>query len=222
MRLKFKSEKNLVESNQNVSIFVYFASSLKALAYNLIRISNDFKILNMGQRAGIAEITLPEVEPGSSIMPGKLNASILECLQMIALQVIGNEQTVSIASQMGALELNTTTPLIIFDILWSLELLANGLQMATNLCVKGIKANASACRHLFEKSLSAATILNPYIGYQKTTEIVKKALLTGKPLKEIIIAEKLLSKQKLDEIFKIEHVTKPYNIKNILKGLKRG
>jgi len=222
MRLKFKSEKNLVESNQNVSIFVYFASSLKALAYNLIRISNDFKILNMGPRAGIAEITLPEVEPGSSIMPGKLNASILECLQMIALQVIGNEQTVSIASQMGALELNTTTPLIIFDILWSLELLANGLQMATNLCVKGIKANASACRHLFEKSLSAATILNPYIGYQKTTEIVKKALLTGKPLKEIIIAEKLLSKQKLDEIFKIEHVTKPYNIKNILKGLKRG
>jgi len=222
MHLKFKNEKNLVESNQNASIFVYFASALKALAYNLIRISNDLKLLNMGPRAGIAEITLPEVEPGSSIMPGKLNASILECLQMIALQVIGNEHTISTASQLGSLELNTMTPVIIFNILWSLELLTNGLRMTTNLCVNGIKANVKTCRRLFEKSLSAATILNPYIGYQKTAEIVKKALLTGKSIKEIVIMEKLISKQKLDEIFQIKHITKPYNIKNMLKGLKRG
>lgn len=221
MHFKFINEKNTVESNQNVNKFIYFASALKALSLSLIRIANDLKILNMGPAAGIAEISLPEVEPGSSIMPGKLNASILECLQMISLQVIGNEQTISIASQLGNLELNTMTPIIIFDILWSMELLTNGLNTTTNLCIKGIKANAANCRKLFENSLSVATALNPYIGYEKTAEIVKKAMKNGRTIKQIVLEEKLLSPKKLDSILKIDHITKPYNIKNMLKGLKR-
>ncbi|KKQ70273.1 MAG: Fumarate hydratase class II [Candidatus Peregrinibacteria bacterium GW2011_GWA2_38_36] len=220
-KIKFKNERNTIESNQNISKFVYFSSVLKTLSYNLLRIANDLKLLNMGPLAGISEISLPEVEPGSSIMPGKINASIVECLQMICLQVIGNDQAVSVASQLGQLELNTTTPLVAFDILWSLLLMQNGLDMFTNSCVKGISANETRCRKNFERSLCTATALNPYLGYQKTAEIVKKALKTGKKIKYIIIDEKILTKKQFDSIMRVQHVTKPYNIKNMLKGLKR-
>jgi aspartate ammonia-lyase len=195
-----RSNSSLIEAMQSMAPFVYLSNNLKLLALELIRIANDLRLLNSGPRTGFAEIRLPAVQPGSSIMPGKVNPVMAEVLNMIAFQVVGNDLSISLASQAGQLELNVMMPVIIYNLLSSLELLKNGIRVFQERCIEGIEANQDRCKEYMEKSLGLATILNPYIGYEKAAQLAKKAFATNRTLREVISEEGLLTKEELDQI----------------------
>ena len=207
---------SMPEAINSMADFVEFSGALKALAIELIRIANDLRLLSSGPRTGIAEIKLPGVQPGSSIMPGKINPVMAEMLNMVCFQVIGNDLTVTMASQAGQLELNVMTPVINYNILQSMEILKNGVGAFLKRCVRGIKADEKRCRYYFERSAGLATVLNPLIGYAKASEVAKEALERRLTIREIILEKGLLTKKELDKILDPMRVTGPQ-----LKG-KRG
>ncbi len=207
--LDLRTTKNMAELTQNYNCFVSFSSSLKMLAMDLYRIANNLSILNSGPKAGLAEIMLPDVEPGSSIMPGKINPSIPECVIMVGLDVMGKDKTVELAAQYSILELNVMCPVIAYNILQSIQLLINTLKMFRELCIDGIKADEERCRELLDKSTAISTALNPYIGYQVTSKIVKEALKENKPIKEIILRYRLIEEKDLDKLLSPEEMTQP-------------
>lgn len=217
-KLKLTATTNPIELTQNMNAFSIASNSLRVLANDLIRISNDLKILASGPHGGIGEIILPEVEPGSSIMPGKVNPSIAECVHMVGLQIIGNDQTINLAVQAGQLELNVMTPLIMQNLLSSLELLTNACFMFRTQCIEDIKIDKERCEELLKKSLCFATGLSPYLGYKKTADLVKNALYNKKNLKEEIIKKQLISEKNLTKILNTKRLTKPSFIKkNIVR-----
>jgi len=161
------------------------SGALKAVAVSLTKIANDLRLMGSGPRAGLAEIALPELQKGSSIMPGKVNPVIPEVVTQVAAQVIGNDVAVTVGGMQGHLELNVFVPLIARNVLDSIRLLAAASRLLGDKCVAGIEANRETCERYAELTLSAATALNPYIGYDKATEIVNEAAATGKPLREV-------------------------------------
>ncbi len=185
-RLNLHVSQNKIALTQSMGDFSVLSSSLKNLSLEIIKICNDFMFMNSGPRAGIREIILPEVEPGSSIMPGKVNPSICEAMIMVCNQVIGNDIVTTNCVKSGNLELNVMTPLIAHNLLESIEILTNGIKMFNERCVKGIKANKERCRELLDNSLEYATRLNPVLGYDKVAEIVREALKKNKSIKEIL------------------------------------
>lgn len=200
--LKFKSGKNLTEMANNMNCFLNFSASLRSLATNLLNICGDLKIMNMGPKSGLAEITLPAVQPGSSIMPGKVNPSIPECLEMICMQVLGNDKTIENACQKSNFELNVFCPIIMWNLLQSMEILTNGIKMFSEFCLKNLQINEKKIKKLFEKSLCTATALSPKFGYQLTAVIVKSALKKNCTIKEEVLSRKLLSEKELESIIK--------------------
>lgn len=207
--LNLKNGQNLFELIQSAVPFLNFSGALRSLATDLVKISNDLKILAMGPEAGIAELKLPKTQPGSSIMPAKVNPSILECVEMVCYQVFGNDHSVALAAQRGQLELNVMTPLIMFDILWSMQLLESTCLMFREKCVEKIKVNEARCRELFERSVCVATALTPYLGYSKVAELVKEARKSGRNFYEVVVEKKLFSKKKLDKILDPKVLTRP-------------
>jgi fumarate hydratase class II len=161
------------------------SAALKTVAVSLTKIANDLRLMGSGPRAGLAEIALPELQKGSSIMPGKVNPVIPEVVTQVAAQVIGNDTAVTVGGMQGHFELNVFVPLIARNLLDSIRLLAAATRLLAEKCVEGIEANRETCEHYAELTLSAATALNPYIGYDKATEIVKEAAATGKSLREV-------------------------------------
>ena len=208
-KLPLVSAENLFESMQNTADFLGLSSNLKILAQTLIRIGNDLKLLSSGPRTGLAEITLPAVQPGSSIMPGKVNPSIIEMLTMVCFQVIGYDQAILLASSAGQLELNVMLPLIAYDLLEQIKLLTSASKIFAEKCVAGIKADEEMCRYWFERGSGIAAILNPIIGYDKTAELVKESLKRGKSIKDLAIEKGYLTKEKAEEIFNIKKITGP-------------
>ncbi|MBI2108208.1 aspartate ammonia-lyase [Candidatus Woesearchaeota archaeon] len=202
LNINFKTSNNLIELTQNYNCFVSFSGALKMLAMDMFRISNNLSILNSGPKGGIAEIILPDVEPGSSIMPGKINPSIPECVIMVCYDVMGKDKTIELAAQYSILELNVMCPVIAYDILQSMKMLANALKMFRELCIDGIKADGQRCRELLEKSTATATALNPYLGYQAVSRIVKEAIRENKTIKEIILKYGLIEESDLSRILK--------------------
>ncbi len=198
--IKFQSEKNLTESLNNFNDFLNFSSALKSLATNLLNISETFKIMASGPKAGFNELILPAVQPGSSIMPGKINPSIIEALEMICIQVFGNDKSVELSAQKSQFELNIFCPIIMHNILESMKILTNGINMFKNLCLKDIKLNIENIKTQFESSLCTATKLATTIGYEKTAEIVLSALKKNTTIKEEILERKLLSEKELKDI----------------------
>jgi aspartate ammonia-lyase len=198
--------KNPFESLQSMRPVQAVSSALKELALELIRIANDLRLLSSGPTTGLSEIALPPVQPGSSIMPGKVNPVMAECLNMVAYQVVGNDLAVSLAVQAGQLELNVMTPVIMYNILTSIQILANYLPIFRKKCVEGISVDEKRCEHYLEKNPSLATLLSPYIGYFEASKIAKQALEEGRSVKEIALEKKLLKPEELDEIFKPEHL----------------
>jgi len=172
--------------------FVEMSNALRILAIELNKISNDLRLLNSGPDAGIAEIILPEVQPGSSIMPGKINPSIAEAVNMVCFQVIGNDHALTLAAEAGQFELNVMTPLIAFDLLWSIELLTNTIRMFREKCIAGMRVNEERCAQLLENSHSFGAVLNPYIGYDMVAELVKIALRENKTLKQVIVERNII------------------------------
>ncbi len=206
---KFTATDNYFEAMQSASPAAAVSGALKVLATDLIRIANDFRLLSSGPSTGIQEIRLPAVQPGSSIMPAKVNPVMAEMLDMIGFQVIGLDTAVTLAAQAGQLELNVMFPLIAWDLCHMMEILTNAVGVFTQRCVIGTQANETRCRELVEKNVSIVTALNPYIGYAKAAEIGKEALETGKKIRDLVIEKKLLPKDKLDKVFDFASMTEP-------------
>ncbi|MFA5077385.1 MAG: lyase family protein, partial [Candidatus Micrarchaeia archaeon] len=198
-----------IDKTQNFDDFVSVSNSLRTLCVDLLKISNDLKLLNSGPNAGIAEIVLPEVEPGSSIMPGKVNPSIPECVDMVCFQVIGRDQAVVLGAANGVLELNVYTPLIMYDLLDSVSILKNAIEMFSDLCIEGIKPNEKKMNEYLENGLIIGTALNPVFGYEKVAEWVKEAQKSGKTLKQVIIEKKIMSGKDLENALDPKGLTKP-------------
>lgn len=191
---------NLIDGTQNLDSFAAVSSALKTCAINLSKISNDLRLLSSGPRTGISEINLPAKQNGSSIMPGKINPVIPEVVSQVAFNIIGHDLTITMAAEAGQLELNAFEPVLFFNIFESIETLAGACKTLTENCVEGITANKERCLELFENSVSLSTALCPYIGYKKSAEIAKTALKTGRKVKDIVLEENLISKEKLDTI----------------------
>jgi aspartate ammonia-lyase len=197
---QFRATGDYFESMQSMSPFVALSGALRALATDVIRMANDLRLLSSGPNTGLAEIKLPAVQPGSSIMPGKVNPVMAEMADMVCFQVIGNDQTIALAAQAGQLELNVMMPVIAFNLLMSLTIMTNCLRALGRLCVQGITANEERCRWYVEHSVSLVTALNPKIGYARAAEIAKRAIAAGKSIREAVNAEGLLSAEEVEEV----------------------
>ncbi len=208
---------NLCETTSSMNAFVATSSVCRMLAIDLIKISNDLKLLNMGPLAGISEITLPEVEPGSSIMPGKVNPSIAEAVHMAAYDVMAGDFAIALAAQAGQLELNVMTPLILKHLLGNLQLLTNTCEMFRKFCIEGIKVNENAIKRLYEGSLVTATALSPYLGYEVTAELVKEALKENKSIIYILRQKKFMKEEDLARLLSEDKLTRPTQIDSQLK-----
>jgi aspartate ammonia-lyase len=204
---KLRATKDYFESMQSMSPFVGVSSALRTLAVDMIRITNDLRLLSSGPNTGLAEIGLPAVQPGSSIMPGKVNPVMAEMTAMVCFQVMGNDLAIAAAAQAGQLELNVMMPVIAFDLLMSLTILTNALAGLRVRCVDGITANEERCRWYVEHSVSLVTALNPKIGYARAAEIARRALARGKTIRETIEEEGLLSTDDLAEVMNTRAMT---------------
>lgn len=200
---------NMIDATQNADVFVEVSGLLKALAVNLGKIANDFRLLSSGPKAGFGEINLPKRQAGSSIMPGKVNPVIAEAVNQAAFHVIASDMAITLAAQAGQLELNAFLPLIAHHLLGSIELLTNCVNMFAEECVKGITANKERCHDFLDKSLAIVTALVPYIGYDAAAETVKAAQNTGKPIREVILEFGCLSEKELDTILDPGVMTRP-------------
>jgi aspartate ammonia-lyase len=198
---EFRPAQDSFEALQSRALLAAFSSSLKELALELIRIANDLRLLGSGPTTGLAEIKLPPVQPGSSIMPGKVNPVMAECLNMIAFQVIGNDTTVGLAVQAGQLELNVMTPVITHNILQSVSLLLAYLPAFTARCVEGIEADAERCRAYLEINPSMATLLTPRIGYLEAASLAREALEKRVPVSDLAVEKGLISAEEAEQIF---------------------
>jgi aspartate ammonia-lyase len=196
-----KPSKNNFEALQSHRATQTVSSGLKELALELIRIANDLRLLASGPTTGLNEITLPPVQPGSSIMPGKVNPVMAECLDMVAFQVVGNDLATSLAVQAGQMELNVMTPTIAYNMLFSIQILANYIPIFTNKCVKGITVDEKRCEQYLEKNPSLATLLAPKIGYLKAAKIAKQAQKENRTVKEVTLEKGLFKPEELDKIF---------------------
>jgi len=200
---------NLVEATQDTGAFVMYSSALKRLAVKLSKISNDLRLLSSGPRAGFNEINLPCMQPGSSIMPGKVNPVIPEVVNQICFKVIGNDLTVTMAAEAGQLELNVMEPVIAQSLFESIEALKNGMTTLRIRCVDGITANEEVCRRMIENSIGLVTALVPVLGYEVCSSLAKEALADDRGVYELVLEKNLLSKKELDTLLAPENMIKP-------------
>lgn len=197
--LEFKEAENHFEAQASKDACVFASAALKTIAISLMKIANDLRWLSSGPRCGLHEIHLPELQPGSSIMPGKINPVIPESVMQISAQVQGNDVAVQIGGQHGNFELNVMMPLIAGNLFESIELISNGSKMLAEKCVDGISANEARCKELMEQSLALVTNLNPVIGYDKAAALAKKAYKEGKTIRELLKADAILSDEDIEK-----------------------
>lgn len=209
--LDVKLAENLVEATQDTGAFVMYSSAIKRLAVKLSKISNDLRLLSSGPRAGINEINLPPTQPGSSIMPGKVNPVIPEVVNQIAFKVIGNDLTVTLAAEAGQLELNVMEPVIAQSIFESIEMLKNGMATFKHRCIDGITANQEHCRRIVESSIGLVTALNPALGYETCSILAREALESNRGVYELVLEKNLLSKEELDKLLAPESMIRPHS-----------
>jgi len=203
------ASQNLVEATQDTGAYVQLSGVLKRVATKISKICNDLRLLSSGPRAGLAEINLPKVASGSSIMPGKVNPVIPEMVNQVAFEVIGSDVTVTMAAQAGQLELNVMEPVIAFNLFRSIDMLGRACQTLAERCVNGITANRERCREMVERSIGLVTALNPYIGYERSTEIAAEALQSGRAVLEIVLEKGYLTAAELEDILSPENMTQP-------------
>jgi aspartate ammonia-lyase len=208
----FVSAPNLIEATPDTGSYVIYSSALKRMAIKISKICNDLRLLSSGPRCGLFEINLPPMQPGSSIMPGKVNPVIPEVMNQVCFRVIGNDLTVTMAAEAGQLQLNVMEPVLTLAIMESMALLANGMDTLREKCIDGITANEEHCREKVLHSIGIVTALNPYIGYKNSTKIAKEALETGKSVYNLILEYAILPKEQLDEILNPENMLAPKEI----------
>jgi aspartate ammonia-lyase len=191
---------NLIEATQDTQAFVLYSSCMKSLAIKLSKICNDLRLLSSGPRCGLREINLPPRQPGSSIMPGKVNPVIPEVVNMVCFRVIGSDQTVSMAAEAGQLQLNVFEPVIAACVFEAQTMFINAARTLRIHCVDGITANADVCRHYVEYSIGVVTALNPVIGYERSTELAAEAMRTGRGIMELVREKKILTEQQIASV----------------------
>jgi aspartate ammonia-lyase len=207
--IAFKPADNLFEVTQSLGDMLYYSSSLRLLAIELGRIVNDIRLLSCGPRTGLSEFMLPPVQPGSSIMPGKVNPSMAEMMNQVCYQIIGFDTTVAFSAQGGQLDLNVMMPVINFNLQQGIHIFANAITVFTQKCVDGITVDRERCRYYFEASVGMATIMNPYIGYAKAAELAKLSVKTGKTIVDLIREQKLLTEEQLKDVLDPMKLTEP-------------
>ena len=207
--LPLRPATNLFRVTQSMGDIVAYSGALRRLAVELGKIASDLRLLSMGPRAGLSEITLPAVQPGSSIMPGKVNPSVPEMVNQVCFQVMGCDLTVATAAEAGQLELNVMMPVIAWNAIHASTILRQSMTVLRTQTVEGIEANVERCRELLDRSTATATALSPYIGYAATAEIAKEAVRTGKSIRDIVLARGLLNAERLDAILSVEAMTRP-------------
>jgi aspartate ammonia-lyase len=198
--LPIRLAQDLVEATQDTQAFVLYSSVLKSLAIKLAKVGNDLRLLSSGPRCGLHEINLPATQPGSSIMPGKVNPVIPEVTNMVAYRVIGNDMVVTLSAENGQLQLNAFEPVIAACIFESQTLFVNAANTLRKHCVEGITANPEVCKHYLEFSIGTVTALNPVIGYDKATELAAEALKSGEGILELVREKHILTDEQVDEI----------------------
>lgn len=191
---------NLIEATPDTSAYVNYSSALKSLAIKVSKICNDLRLLASGPRAGLHEIHLPAMQPGSSIMPGKVNPVIPEVVNQVCFKVIGNDLTISLAAEAGQLQLNVMEPIIAQSLMESIDWMNNAMDALTHKCVKGIQADVQNCEKKVRLSIGIVTALNPYIGYKKSTQLAKEALETGKSIHELVLEKGWMDPIQLEEV----------------------
>jgi aspartate ammonia-lyase len=207
--LALKPAENLFRVTQSMGDVLAYSGGMRRLAVELGKLANDLRLLSMGPRAGLGEINLPAVQPGSSIMPGKVNPSIPEMVNQVCFQVMGCDTTVALACEAGQLELNVMMPVIAWNTLHSSRILREALNALRTRCVDGITANEARARELLDRSTATATALSPYLGYAVTAEIAKESVTSGKSIRELVLERGLIEKKRLDEILSVEAMTRP-------------
>jgi aspartate ammonia-lyase len=200
---------NLVEATPDTGAFVMFSGVLKRVAVKLSKMCNDLRLLSSGPRCGLNEINLPAMQPGSSIMPGKVNPVIPEVVNQIAFQVIGNDLTITLAAEAGQLQLNVMEPIISFNLFESLDMLTAGVRTLDSRCIRGITANREHNRTMVEGSIGLVTALVPALGYERASEVAREALTSGKTVREIVLEAGHLGAEELDRLLSPEAMTKP-------------
>lgn len=200
---------NMIDGTQNADVFVEVSGLLKACATTLIKISGDLRLLSSGPRGGLGEIRLPDLQAGSSIMPGKVNPVVPEMVAQVGYEVIARDLAITLAAQGGQLELNAFLPLIAANLLPAMETLARAMQIFADLCVQGIESVPERCMEHLVNSPGIITALSPYIGYDKASEIAKKALHDSRPVKELILEEGLFTAGELNELLQAHNLTRP-------------
>ncbi|MCC3144470.1 aspartate ammonia-lyase [Halanaerobium sp. Z-7514] len=211
--LSLAHSENMIDITQNMDIFVEVSGLLKSAAVNLNKIANDLRLLASGPKGGLAEISLSEVQAGSSIMPGKVNPVICEMINQLVIEVISGDQAITLAAKEGQLELNAFAPSIAHHLLTMIEEMTNGIDIFINKTITKVEANPERCRELLEGSLAQLTALVPHIGYDNAVKIAKKVLKDdNKNIKELIVEEGLLSEAQLEELLTVEKMTGLYNL----------
>ena len=209
-KLPLTSSRNLIQATHDTGSFIELSGVLKRISAKVSKICNDLRLLSSGPRAGINEINLPPMQPGSSIMPGKVNPVIPEVVNQVAFDIIGNDLAITLAAEAGQLELNVMEPLIAFKLFTSINHLTNVLKILRERCIVGITANKERCRLMVQNSIGLVTALVPTLGYEKCSEIAKKALKTDGSVYEIVLEEGYLSKEDLDRILSPEAMLQPF------------
>lgn len=207
--LKLKPTRNYFEAMQSMLPFMELSSAINNFAIDMTKITNDLRLLASGPTTGFAEIIMPAVQPGSSIMPGKVNPSMAEMMNQVLYQVMGNNHTVMMCSQAGQLELNVMMPVMIFNIVWMIEILKNALKAFDDKCVAGLIADEKKCREYAEKSISIVTALNPIIGYARAAEIAKEAVKTHRSIMDVIRSKNIMPEKELNKVLDLMKLTKP-------------
>ncbi len=205
----FISATNLVDATQNTDELAEFSSALKVSALSLSKMANDLRLMASGPKCGFNELILPAMQPGSSIMPGKVNPVIPEMVNQVAFQVIGNDQAISLAVEAGQFELNVMEPVIAYNLFNSLTILTNAVNTLNHRCVMNIAANDIRCQQLVNDSIGIVTALLPHIGYEEASLIAKEAINTSRPVKEIVKAKGLIPAEQLEVILSPGEMTKP-------------
>lgn len=201
---------NLIEATPDAGSAVMYSSALKRLAVKLSKTCNDLRLLSSGPRCGLNEINLPPMQPGSSIMPGKVNPVIPEVVNQICYRVIGNDLTVTFAAEAGQLQLNVMEPVMVHVIFSSIKMLIRGMERLRTLCVEGITVNAERCKEMVLNSIGIVTALNPTLGYENSSKIAKRALKENRSVYDLVLEEGLLTKEELDELLRPELMIKPH------------
>ena len=205
----FVTARNLIDMTNNTDIFAEVSGNMKATALMLIKMANDFRLMASGPRCGLNELKLPARQPGSSIMPGKVNPVMAEVLDQTCYQIIGNDMAISLGVENGQFELNVMEPVMAFNLFHSMQYLTNAIHAFVKYLLKGVKANKKACQSWVDHSVGIVTALLPHIGYERSSMLAKEAYATGRPIREIILEHGYLTKEQMDIILSPQEMTQP-------------